>query len=372
VDTEQGAYRQEITMKILTRYIASSYIKILGLCISSFVTIYLVIDFLEKINRFTRAHGKPQYIFLYFICKIPEIVTQVLPLGVLMATLLALGTLYRNSEITAMRGCGISLKTITAPILGISFLLSIFTFFANELIVANTSQEMKYIEDVLIRGASPNAFFRQNNIWYREKGLILQAKMFNPSVKTLEGVTIWLTEGSINPVKRIDAEKCVLNGDSWVLKNVVTRDIAGGNIAGTVVAAETPITLGMKQNDLKVLGKNAENIGFFKLRHYCENLKKGGYDPTRYLALMHSRISLPFASFIMAFLAIPFVFRSGRSSGIAFGIGVSLAIGFSYFVTNTIIFSFGQTGILPPFVSAWAANFIFALFGIWLTMTIND
>jgi lipopolysaccharide export system permease protein len=359
-------------MNILTRYIASAYLKILGLCLSSFVTIYLVIDFLEKINRFTRAQGKPQYILLYFICKIPEIVMQVLPLGVLMATLLALGTLSRNSEITAMRGCGISLKTITAPILIISFLLSIFAFFANELIVANTTQEMKYIEDVLIKGKSPNTFFRQNNIWYREPGLILQAKLYNPSVKTLEGVTIWLTDESIIPQKRIDAEQCVLSGNSWLLKQVITRDIAGGNIAETVTVAQVPITLGMKQDDLKVLGKNAENIGFFRLRHYSEKLKKAGYDPTIYLALMHSRISMPFASFIMAFLAIPFVFRGGRSSGIAFGIGVSLAIGFAYYVTNTILFSFGQSGILPPFVSAWAANFIFALFGIWLTMTIND
>jgi lipopolysaccharide export system permease protein len=369
---EQGTQPEEIIMNILTRYIASAYIKILGLCLSSFVAIYLVIDFLEKVNRFTRAHGKPQYIILYFICKIPEITTQVMPLGVLMATLLALGTLSRNSEITAMRGCGISLKKITIPILAVSFLVSVFTFFSNEMVVTNTSGKMKYIEEVLIEGKSPNTFFRQDNIWYREENLVLQAKLYDPSAKTLEGITIWQTKGGMQPVKRTEAEQCTWTGNYWLLKNVVVRDISGENIARTFTIAETPIPLNLKLSDLKVLDKRADNIGFFRLKRYCENLKKSGYDPTRYIALMHAKISLPFASFIMAFLGIPFVLRSGRSSGIAFGIGLSLVIGFAYYVIDTILFSYGQTGVLSPFVSAWAANFLFALFGIWLTMTVNN
>lgn len=89
------------------------------------------------------------------------------------------------------------------------------------------------------------------------------------------------------------------------------------------------------------------------------------------MTLMYSRISLPLASLIMAFLGTPFALRGGRSSGITIGIGVSLAIGFSYFIVNAFILSFGQTGVLPPMVAAWAANFIFAAAGAWLAMTVN-
>ncbi len=358
-------------MKILNRHVASTYIKILGLCISSFLTIYLVIDFLEKINRFTRAHGKPQYIALYFLCKIPEIISQVMPLAALMATLLSLGLLSRHNEIIAMRGCGISLRKITAPILGIAFLLSLFTFISNEVIVTETSQEMKYVGDVLIEGRNPNAYFRQDNIWYREKDLILQAKLFDPSQKALQGVTLWRINKAMQPLSRIEADKCVWSGNSWVLENVVDRSIAEGSIANTSKEATLPITLDLRLSDLKVLDKHADTIGFFKLKRYCENLRKSGYDPTRFEALMQSKISLPFACLVMAFLGIPFVFKSGRSSGMALGIGLSLILGFVYYVANAMLFSFGQAGILPPFISAWAANFVFALSAIWLTMTVN-
>jgi lipopolysaccharide export system permease protein len=73
----------------------------------------------------------------------------------------------------------------------------------------------------------------------------------------------------------------------------------------------------------------------------------------------------------MAFLGIPFALRSGRTSGIAVGIGISLGIGFCYFAINAVLLSLGQAGILSPFVSAWAANFIFAGIGVWLAMTVN-
>jgi lipopolysaccharide export system permease protein len=359
-------------MKILNRYIAATYSRMMVLCLSSFITIYLVIDFLEKINRFTRAHGSPYYIALFFLYKIPEIISQVMPLGVLMATLLSLGALSRNSEIVAMRGCGISLRKITSPILIIAFLLSLITFFSDEIVVANTSREMKYIQDVLIEGKSPNAFFRQDNIWYKERNLVMQAKLFNPSTQTLEGVTLWQITGGMHPSKRIEAEKCVWNGKSWMLKDAVTRYIVEGNIVRTARDANTPVDLGLRLSDLRILDKHADTIGFFKLKRYCKNLRKSGYDPTRYEALMHSKISLAFASFIMAFLGIPFVMKGGRSSGIAFGIGLSIIIGFAYYVTNSILLSFGQTGVLPPVIAAWAANFIFGASAIWLTMTLNN
>jgi lipopolysaccharide export system permease protein len=112
-------------------------------------------------------------------------------------------------------------------------------------------------------------------------------------------------------------------------------------------------------------------MGFFRLRGYTVKLRKGGYDATRYLAQMHSKLSLPFACLIMAFVGIPFALRGGRTSGIALGIGLSLAIGFAYFIINAILISLGQTDVLPPLVSAWAANFIFALSAIWLTLTIH-
>jgi len=358
-------------MTVLNRYITVTYLKLLALTAGSFVAIYLVIDFLEKINRFSKGNGKPYYILVFYLLKIPAIINQVMPLAVLMSTLLTLGILSRSSEIIAMQSCGISLKRIAKPLLVIAFALSIFTFFSNEAIIPNTSQNMKYVEEVLIRGKSPNTFFRLNNIWYQDKNYILQARLFIPDTWTLKGVTLWQKTDEMQPTKRLEAEDAVWNGYSWTLKNVVERSLSGGMVTETKTIASLPVSLQLKINDLKVWDKHAEDMGFFKLKRYTVKLQKAGYDPTKYQAQMYAKISMPFACLIMAFVGIPFSLRGGRSSGIALGIGLSIGIGFTYFIINAILISFGETGILPALVSAWATNFIFALSAIWLTLTIH-
>lgn len=358
-------------MTILTRYIAAAYLRVFGLCLASFIAIYLVIDFLEKIGRFLRFEPQWIHIAQFFLFKIPEIVTQVVPLAVLMATLLTLGMLSRNSEIVAMRSCGISLGRISIPILAIACAASIFVIVSNELILPETYQQMRHIEQVLIKKKSSNTFFRQNNIWHKDSNAILMAQVFDPTHQTLRGVTLWNFSGEMSPSRRIDAEQGSWDGQQWTLWKVVVRDFQSGGVAVTSQVASMPINLNLQIEDLKVVDKYADNMGFLKLREYIRKLKKGGYETTRYEAQMHAKISLPFASLIMAFLGIPFALRGGRSSGIALGIGASIGIGFAYFITNAILVSFGQTGVLLPLVSAWAANIIFALSGIWLAMTLN-
>lgn len=358
-------------MSIISRYIVATHLRIMGLCAGAFTTIYLVIDFLEKIGRFTRAQGELHHILLYFFFKIPEIVNEITPLAVLMATLLTLGMLSRHSEIIAMRGCGISIARITAPILVCACAISLFTFVITELVIPASNARMRYIQEILIEKKSPNTFFRQQNIWYREENTLLLARTFTPTDLTLKGITLWQMGADMKPVQRIEASMAVFTEAGWLLKNVVIREIGGGNVVTTVRKKELPVPLKLKVAELKVLEKETSTMSIFALRHYCNKLRKGGYDDTRYRALFHSRISLPFASLVMAFLGIPFALRSGRTSGIAVGIGISLGIGFGYFAINAVLLSFGQAGVLLPLVSAWAANLIFAAGGVWLSMTIN-
>jgi lipopolysaccharide export system permease protein len=358
-------------MTLISRYVVSAYLRILGLCVGSFVAIYLIIDFLDRGGRFARAGGTAYHIALYFLWKIPEIVNQILPLAVLMTTLMTLGGMSRTSEITAMRSCGISIARISAPMLALAAAISVVALAAGEFLVPYSVDRTQFIQDVLIRKNSPSASFRQNNIWFRDKDLLLQARTFDPELSTLTGVTIWKIGADMTPRERIDGRIAVLQRDRWLLRDTVTRRFAAGSAPTVSTAAEVPVGISLRTDDLKVLKRRADNMGFLELRQYTKKLQQGGYDATRYVAQMHSHLSLPFASLVMGFLGIPFALRSGRSSGIAVGIGVSLGIGFSYLIINAILLSFGQTGMLPPIVSAWAANMLFVMAGIWLTMTIN-
>ncbi|HEX7416182.1 MAG TPA: LptF/LptG family permease, partial [Smithellaceae bacterium] len=52
--------------------------------------------------------------------------------------------------------------------------------------------------------------------------------------------------------------------------------------------------------------------------------------------------------------------RSERSGGVMQSIGIGIFVGFSYFVVHAFSMTLGRSGILPPFLAAWAANIFFS------------
>ena len=132
-------------MGILDRYIAIAWLRLMALCMGSFVAVYLVLDMMDKIPRFIRAGGSGVDIFRFFVCKLPEIVGQTASFSILMATLLTLGLFSRNSEITAMRSCGISLLRISLPLLALGLLASLLILVNTELVVPVSFARMEQI-----------------------------------------------------------------------------------------------------------------------------------------------------------------------------------------------------------------------------------
>jgi lipopolysaccharide export system permease protein len=359
-------------MSILNRYIAVAWLRLLALCLGSFVAVYLVLDMMDKIPRFIRAGGAVRDMFMFFIFKLPEMIGQTASFSILMATLLTLGLLSRNSEIIAMRSCGVSLFKISLPMLVLGLLASLLLLVNTELIVPKSYENMERIERVAIKKQGVNAVFKRNNIWFRSDSMIIQAHMFEPKEKMLKGVTVWTLDAAMNPLRRIDADSAEFNNERWVLKKAVVKDFSKGSNFIMQPVAVMDIPLKLRIDDLKVLDNNADNLSYNKLKEYADNLRSGGYQAFRYLTMMHAKLSSPFAAFVMVVLGIPFALKNSRSGGIALGVGASIGIGFAYFVVNAVLLSYGRSGVLPPVVAAWGANLIFVLGGVWLSMTVKN
>jgi lipopolysaccharide export system permease protein len=361
-----------LTMGILNRYIAAAWLRLLALCLGSFVAVYLVLDMMDKIPRFIRAGGSARDMLMFFVCKLPEMIGQTASFSILMATLLTLGLFSRNSEITAMRSCGIGLFRISLPMLVLGLFASFLLLINAELIVPVSYERMEWIERVAIKKQGINAVFKKNNIWFRSDSMIIQAQLFEPKEKVLRGIIVWTLDAAMNPVSRIDAASAEFRQDHWTLKQATVKDFSSGQGFIMSMVPTMDIALNLKIDDLKVLDNNADNMSFRKLSEYADNLRRGGFHAFKYLTLMHAKLSAPFAAFVMVILGIPFALRNSRSGGIALGIGASVGIGFAYFVVNAVLLSYGRSGVLPPVVAAWGTNLIFIAGGIWLAMTVKN
>ncbi|MDD2897099.1 MAG: LPS export ABC transporter permease LptG [Desulfuromonadaceae bacterium] len=358
-------------MGILARYIARTWVRLLMLCLGGFVGLYLVIDLIEKIPRFLRAGGVFGDIVQYFIWKFPEMISRTATFSILMATLLTLGVLSRDSEIIAMRSCGVSLLRISLPMLALGLGASLLLLINAELVLPVSYARTELIDRVKIKKKGERVTFKRNNIWFRSSSMILQARLFEPKSNTLKGVVVWSVDDAMNPVSRIDADSAVYRDGRWQLQGTTTRNFLTAGGYAPKSAQTMPLDIKLKVEDLQVLDSDADNMSIRTLREYADNLQRGGYKAYRYLTLMHTKIASPFAALIMVLLGIPFALRNNRSSGIAMGIGAGVAIGFAYFIVNAVLLSYGRSGVLPPIAAAWGANGLFMVSGVWLSMTVK-
>ena len=356
-------------MRIVDRYLLSIFGRLFGLCLGSFTTIYLVIDFLEKIGRFSRAGAAPLHILAFFAWQTPGIINQTAPLAVLMATVLTIGTLARTSELVALQSAGISLPRLATPLVACGMAISLLHLASSELLLPTATENLDYTAQVLIARKPPSAAFRQDNIWYRDDEQLLRARKFDPDRQTLSDITIWRVSPEFMPEQRIDAVSGQLSGKGWILHQVTTRELRDGGVSNSVSQATLRVDLELQPSDLKSVNKYAENLSFTHLRQYAAKLREAGYDASRYETLMQARLAQSFSPLVMASLGIPFALRSNRSSGIAKGVGLSMVLGFAYFVTNAVCVALGQSTAIPALLAGWLANSIFAGIGCWLTIS---
>ena len=72
----------------------------------------------------------------------------------------------------------------------------------------------------------------------------------------------------------------------------------------------------------------------------------------------------------MALIALPFAFKIGKR-GALYGIGIALVLGIFYWIVFAIFTKFGEVGNLPPILSAWSANILFAIAAVYLFLNVE-
>jgi lipopolysaccharide export system permease protein len=347
-------------LRLLDKYILKEFLRFFIVISVSFVVLFLIVDFFEKIRMFLSNHASTIQMASYFVYSIPMIISNILPPAVLLTTLMTFGSFSKFNEITAMKANGISLYRISLPALIFAAIIAVCLFYFNELITPATLQKAEHIVTVEIQKQKTLGFFKQDEIWYHGENAIYNFKMFDVNHDTLRGVTINYLNPDFTLKMRIDAQSAQWKDDKWVFYNllVTTFDVNGVPILEW--SKEKIINIPEKPSNFKVMQKDAEKMGYFELREYVKKIQAEGYDVTRYLVDLQGKIAFPLVTLILVFIGVSFSLRSERSGGVMQSVGMGIFIGFSYWIVHAFSMSLGRSGMLPPFLAAWAANIFFS------------
>lgn len=359
---------------ILFTYLCGEFAKVFGMCFAGLMTIYLVIDFFEKLRRFMKFDAQLFDVLHYFILRTPHITFQIAPLAVLMATLLSLGMLSRNREITAMRACGVSLMRIAAPFLVFGTLVSALLLVLSWVIIPSATASAENVRNVDIE-KKPILAMKADRPWMQIRGQsLMNVDMVAPGGHVLRGIRVYQLSQDFRLTGITEAQQAAYGADGWRLQEGIERRFLPDGSVASRNFHEQPLALSQVPQDFeRWLSVESELLTLHDLRAYIQRLQRDGYGFARLLTDYHARIAFPLVSLIMVCVGVALSLRrmGTRGAGIAVGVGQALLVGFFYWVTHSVSIALGRSGVLMPMLAGWMANLVFFSLGLYLMLKVR-
>ncbi len=138
-------------MRIASKYILREHIGpfFFGLAIITFV---LIMDFILDILNLIISKGLPAFVILeVFILNLAWMLALSIPMAVLVAVLMAFGSLSANNEITAFKSCGIPFHRLIIPVLLASTVLAVGLVWFNDRVLPNANHKARVLMSDITR-----------------------------------------------------------------------------------------------------------------------------------------------------------------------------------------------------------------------------
>lgn len=329
--------------------------------------IFLMTDFLVR-----RAATFGEVLFLVLL-SIPWIVVLTLPMAFLLALLIGIGRLAADSELTALRSCGVGPAAIYRPAFGAAAILSAAVFLLYNWVLPRANDALAHS---LARLAATSVVNLVQPRVFREirPGVTLLFDRVGADNRSFEGVFLAFTDEGRNRVVVARAGRLTLEGDNlWLdLDDSVAHEFNPADPARYRMdrnAAQRILFAGDIWNSPKAQisyekGLRAQSLAELRKTVIRESAAAGNPGRLRLAWVeIHKKFSIPFACFAFAFVGIPLA-ESARRGGRGSGFVLSLAILVGYYVLLSSGETWAESGKLPPWAAMWLPNLLLILLGI--------
>ena len=357
-------------MKVLSKYLETEFFKLLCLCQIIFLSIYLIIDFVQKIDNFIEAKAPASTMLAYFFYKTPLIFIQMLPPATLISVIILFSLLKKRNELTAMKACGLNIFKVVQPIVVAGIMISISLFLFSEIVVPYSTSKFNEIYEIEVEKRDPTQFYGMNQIWYKGSGTIYWMRSFDYQKGIMERPTFYFFDESFHLVERIDGQRGIWDKGKWKIEEGIVQRASDEGIYQPTKFTDLYLELEETPETFIRREREPEEMSYWQLAHYAKRVLMEGYDNTRYLVDMNFKIAFPFIILIMVLMGTPISLKVEKG-GVALAIFIGMGICFLYLLTLGITRALGMSGILPPTLSAWLGNLIFLFLSIYLMMKVE-
>ena len=345
-------------MRILDRYLLREFTQYLALGLIGFLGIFTVVDVIEKIDVFLDQRTPTPLILRYYLFRTPEVVVQVLPVALLLATFLALGQLNKFGELTAMRATGCSLMRILAPVLATAATAAVVSLVLGEIAVPRANRERDRIyEDQIQRLSKGQATERADVTYLGAGGRIYYMRLYVIPERRMHEVSVQQFQGG-RLIMRIDAAEASWDGRRWLFSSGFVRTFHGDREQAQAFDHWANDAVAEPPEDFAREGRRPGDMNYVELRAHILKLKSSGARVANYLVDLNMKLAFPLINFIVILIGAPVATRL-RATSAALGFGLAVTISFAYYAFMQSGKALGHNGALPPYLAAWLGDLVF-------------
>src|SRR5437762_807451 len=126
-------------IKLIDRQMIRGYFKAYFVCLTSLLSLYVVVDLFTNLDDFTHRHKGLlaifQHITTYYGYKVTQIFDRLCEAIVLLAAMFTVALMQRNNEQVPLLSAGVSTRRIVMPVLFCACLMLTLTVLNQELVI---------------------------------------------------------------------------------------------------------------------------------------------------------------------------------------------------------------------------------------------
>lgn len=359
-------------IRTLDLYVLKSFWFYFGLVLAVFTSLFVVVTLFELLPDIVNNDVGVGVVAGYFIFLVPQIYYWVSPLSVLVAVLISLGTLTKTNQTLAVKAGAISMYRMVVPLLVTAFVLSAGTYFLEDFLLPYTNRQQDSFRNT-IKGRAEQTYQDPLRKWMAGSGnRVYYYSYFDPDLNTFYDLDILeFEEDPYSLVRWTFAARGRWERGRWELESGWSRSAApGGTDEFEQFTTRTGLGIPDGPDYFKKEVRTASQMNYPELKRYIEDLGNSGFDVSGLRVDLYRKLAFPIVTLIMAVIAIPFSFTTGRR-GAFHGIGISIVIGVAYWGAIEIFDKLGGLGQLSPLVAAWLPNLIFGVSGTWMLLRVK-
>lgn len=358
----------------LHKYIVNEIWPIFLASLFVFVFVVIATQMLPLVEMFVTRGVRLEQVMRMVLYTLPDVIAFAFPAASLMGVVLAFLRLSADSEIIALKSCGISLYQMMPPVVGLSFL----GFVAATLIgVYAEPWGNKSFKDLIFQIAESKADLGIRERIFSEPfdDVVFYVNKFSPQTKVMKDVFVV-------DRREKDVVNTIVSKEGRILlepeEKIIVIQFSKGTIFVVDKNLDSARTIEFKTYDLNIemkdimaalesRKKKPKEMSVDELINRLEKTPKGEGKYNETMVALMEKASMPLSVFLMGIIGVPLgVQMRGRSrSG---GVGISLVVFLIYYMCLAGSRSIAESGAIAPEMCAWIPSaflFISCVFLFW-------